>query len=597
MEEKKKTRIAVLQYKKCQPHLCNYACIRACPGVRMGQETIVKNEETKKPVISEELCTGCGICIHKCPFGAISIVNLSASLSTPLHQYGKNAFRLYNSPTPRKNAVVGLIGKNGLGKTTVLKILSKEIIPNLGELKEEASLEKVINYFKGKEVQAFFEKLKNEQVRVSLKPQNIEVLLEEEKGKVGEALKKAGKEKQTKELNEIIKSLELEEILEREISKLSGGELQRLAIALASIKEADYYFFDEPSSFLDVKHRLNAAKFISALSEKEKSILLVEHDLAVLDILSDYTHVFFGQQHVFGAVSSIKSSRNGINEFLEGYLREENIRFRDTELRFIVRPPSQSRKKRLLLEYPFLQKKLGSFSLETEKGQIMQGETIGILGPNAIGKTTFVKMLASVISPDNTKLSLNLKISYKPQTLSVEKGEKVSDLFRQKGIDSELFKTQIKKKLGLSELMELECSSLSGGELQKVAIALCLCREADLYLLDEPSAFIDAEDRINTADAIKEVIEKKQKAAFVVDHDILFIDCVSDRLIVFEGTPAQKGKALEPKEMHEGMNLFLKNMNITFRRDPTTGRPRANKLNSAKDKEQKQKGEYYYSLS
>ncbi|MFH1545617.1 MAG: ribosome biogenesis/translation initiation ATPase RLI [archaeon] len=590
----KKVRIAVINYDKCQPEACGrFLCERICPVNRTGKECIVIDEERKQPILSEELCIGCQICSTKCPLKAISIVNISAELTQPIHQYGKNAFRLYRMPYPKKGAVVGLIGKNGIGKTTVLKILSGKITPNLGELEEGASLKRVIDFFKGKELMNFFEELNKGKAKLSYKPQSIDFLPEKVKGKVNALLKKADERKKLKEAVEL---LELTPILDHSLKDLSGGELQRIAIAVTFLREADYYFFDEPSSFLDVRQRLNAAKIINSLAAEGKSVMLVEHDLAVLDYLSEYIHVFYGRPAVYGVVSSVKSVRNGINEFLEGYLKDENTRFREKELRFEVRPPSKSKKNKSFLQYPALEKKFPSFSLKTSPGELMQGEVIGVLGPNAIGKTTFIKMLASAIKPDNTKLDFNLKVSFKPQKIESKEKLSVRELLSGKEIDKELFKSEIEKKLQINELMDLKLNELSGGELQKVAVSLALCREADLVLLDEPSAFIDVEERLKMADIIRNVIEKKNRVGVIVDHDILFIDYISDRLIIFNGSPSKKGSAGKPTEMHEGMNSFLESLQISFRRDSTTGRPRANKLDSVKDREQKEKREYYYSL-
>ncbi len=586
-----KKRIAVIDYDKCHPQECgNFLCIRVCPVNRTNKECITENE-SNLPEISEELCIGCQICAMKCPFNAISIINKPSELDEPIHQYSKNGFRLYNLPVPIKSSVAGLIGKNAIGKSTVLKILSHELTPNLGSLEEKPSMQKVIQKFKGKELMNFFNSIKKNPV-LSFKPQRIELIPKKVKGKVIDLLKKID---ERNALNELIDLLELTPILSKEIKNLSGGELQRLAVAAAILKKADYYFFDEPSSFLDIKQRLKMAKAVNFVAESNKSVMLVEHDLAVLDYLSDYINIFYGSPGIYGVVSSVKSSKNGINEFLNGYLKDENIRFRDKELSFEVKPPAKSRKTTVFFEYPSIEKKFSGFSLKSEAGSLRQGEVIGIVGGNALGKTTFVKILAGKIKPDNTELDLNLKISFKPQQLKTE-NKTVRELFSLPEINKETFNSEFKKKFSLDSLMDSNLKNLSGGELQKIAVAFCLSREAGLYLLDEPSAFVDVEDRLKIADAIRSIIEKKGKTALIVDHDVLFIDYISDRLIVFQGTTSVEGKAFSPQEMHSGMNFFLKEMNVSFRRDPETGRPRANKLNSIKDKEQKLKGEYYYSL-
>jgi ATP-binding cassette subfamily E protein 1 len=584
-----KKRIAVINYDKCHPQECgNFLCMRVCPVNRTEKECITKTEEEELPQISEEMCIGCQICVVKCPFRAISIINKPSELDEPIHQFGVNSFRLYNLPFPKQSSVVGLIGRNGIGKSTVLRILSKKLVPNLGNLKDKASIKKIIQKFKGKELMNFFGK----ETSFSLKPQRIELIPEKIKGKVSLLLKKVD---ERNKLNELIELLDLRELMDKEIETLSGGELQRIAIAVASLKNADYYFFDEPSSFLDIKQRLKMAKAINSLSASGKSVMLVEHDLAVLDYLSEYIHVLYGVPGVYGVVSSVKSSRNGINEFLSGFLKDENLRFRDKELNFEVKPPPKSIKTKLFFAYPSMEKKFNGFELKVEQGNLREGEVIGVLGANALGKTTFIRMLAGEIKPENVELNSSLRVSFKPQQLNPDE-RTVSELFSLPEVDKELFASEFKNKLSLNSLMDFPLKKLSGGELQKIAVSFCLCREADVFLLDEPSAFVDVEDRLKLAEIIKSVTEKKGKVSIVVDHDVLFIDYISDRLIVFSGIPSVSGKASFPQEVHSGMNSFLKGMEITFRRDPETGRPRANKLNSIKDKQQKEKGEYYYSI-
>ncbi len=591
----KRKRLAVIDYNKCSPESCgNYLCVRLCPINRSGGECIVIDEEKNRPVISEELCTACQICVNKCPRGAISIINLSANLDVPLHQFGKNSFRVYRMFYPKKGEVIGLIGKNGLGKSTLLNILSGNLIPNLGEYGVRASLDKVINFFKGKELSLFFTQLKDKKIKVAFKPQNIDLLPSKVRGKVRGLLEKSNEKNN---LNELVELLDLEEILDRDLSNLSGGELQRVSIAAVAGKKASVYAFDEPSSYLDVSQRLKAARVISSLASNDASVIVIEHDLALLDYLSDSIHIIFGKPAVYGVVSNPKSTRVGVNEFLNGFIKDENLKFRNYELKFSVRPALDYKKKTLLASYPSFSKTFNNFELKVSAGELFNAEAIGVLGANAIGKTTFVKILAGVEKANEGNLGLNLKVSYKPQYIVPEKNLTVQELFDSNNIDKDLFKTQINRRLNLNELFEKKVDKLSGGELQKVAVSLALTRsDYDLLLLDEPSAFVDAEDRVALAETIRGVIDEKNKTAFIVDHDILFIDYVSDRLMVFEGKPSIKGYCKSPVSMHEGMNNFLKQMNVSFRRDSESGRPRVNKLNSVLDREQKQKGEYYYKL-
>lgn len=587
-------RIAVIDYDKCNPDKCgHFLCERVCPVNRMGGEAIIIDEDNYKPVIQEASCTGCGICVHKCPFNAITIVNLPEELEEGcVHRYGINGFALYRLPVLKEGMVVGILGPNGTGKTTAVRILSGEMIPNLCGSND--SWDNVIRMFRGNELQNYFEKLKEGNIKKVVKPQYVDLIPKVVKGKVRDLLQRAD-EKGI--LEKLVEELELSNILDREIQHLSGGELQRVAIAAAIARDADFYFFDEPSSYLDIRQRLKVARAIRKLAEEGKSVMVVEHDLAVLDYLSDIIHIVYGKPGAYGIFSMPKGTRVGINAFLEGYLPEENVRFRPYQIRFTKLSERHSQAGDVLVEYPRLVKDYGSFRLEAEGGELYKGEVVSIVGPNGIGKTTFVKMLAGVEEPTEGKVEWELKVSYKPQYIKADYEGTVYELLSK--IDaaklmSNFYKTELLNPLGIPELYDRTVNDLSGGELQRVAIAACLLMDADLYLLDEPSAYLDVEQRLAVSRAIRHLMEKNEKTALVVEHDVLMIDYISDRIMVFEGEPGKHGKALPPMGMREGMNRFLANVGITFRRDPDTGRPRANKEGSVKDREQKEIGEYYY---
>lgn len=602
-------RLAILDYDRCQPRRCSLECMKYCPGVRMGEETIVMDESLGKPIISEELCGGCGICTKRCPFEAINIIGLPEELTDDkiVHSYGKNRFRLYGLITPR-DGVVGILGPNGVGKSTILKILSGELIPNLNKLDEEVSYDKVKEYFAGTELQSYFEELRNKGIKPVHKPQYIDALPKVVKGKVGDLLKKVDEirqksgdfccspDTQAKGLfDEIVTKLELNKLLDRELDQLSGGELQRVAIAAACLKEGDIYYFDEPTSWLDVKQRFNVAKVIRDIGENKK-VVAVEHDLIVLDYLSDYIHIVYGTPSAYGVVAHPRGTRVGINTYLDGFLKEENIRFRKNPIVFEKRPPIDHSNRPLLLNYSKVSKTLGDFKLTVEGGEIYKGEVVGILGPNGIGKTTFVKLLAKVVEPDEGSISGDdVKVSYKPQYIVSDYDGTVEDLLRSiTNINTSFYKSEIIKPLSLEKIMDFNIKDLSGGELQRVAIAACLSRDADIYLIDEPSAFLDVEQRLSVSRVIRRMADEKEAAMLVVDHDILFQDYISDRFIVFSGEPGIWGEGSAPLKKRDGANKFLKEMNITFRRDSDTGRPRVNKEGSQRDLHQKEIGEYYY---
>lgn len=590
-------RVAVLDKGRCKPNDCNHECMTFCPPQRNNVEVIKIDPEINKAVISEELCIGCTICVKKCPFGAISIVNLPDELeSNCSHRFGANDFRLYRLPIPRPGQVLGLLGANGTGKSTALQVLSGRVRPNLGRWFEPPEWEEIIRYYRGSELQPYFEKLSKSDLKTVLKPQNVEQVARSVKGTVGEILERVN---EIEALDEMKSRLELETVWNRNVEVLSGGELQRVAIAAACLRKADVYLFDEPSSYLDVKQRVSAVRTIRSLLTPDTRVIVVEHDLALLDYLSDNVCLFYGKPSVYGIVTVPFGTRVGINVYLDGYLQQENVRFRDEAVRFHLRPvPVEWRPEDRLLEWPKLSKKLENFSLSAAPGEIHVGESIGILGPNGIGKTTFVKLLAGIITPDEGFIpQTRIRISYKPQYITPDYEGNVQSLISSvAGGDygTSLYETTVLQPLQLNEILDREVKTLSGGELQRTAIAICLSRKAELYLLDEPSAFLDVEQRLSMARTVKRIVESRGAAAFVVEHDVVTLDFIANSLITFTGTPGIQGTAAVPCGLRKGMNNFLKEMSVTFRRDLHSGRPRVNKDNSWMDRHQKELNEYYY---
>ncbi|MCH8067556.1 MAG: ribosome biogenesis/translation initiation ATPase RLI [Nanoarchaeota archaeon] len=579
-------RIAVVDNEKLKDKEKNLYIQSLCPVNRSGVECITVAKDGRLS-IDENTCIGCGICPKAAPY-AIKIVNLPEILDkTPIHRYGKNKFALYSLPTPIFGKVVGVLGVNGIGKSSAIGILGGLLKPNFGDLSKKADYKEIIDFFKGTETQKFFEKMQQGSIKVSYKPQHVDLIPKKTKGKVIDLLKKVD---DGDRLNEVVKELDIETILENQIDEISGGELQRVAIAATVLKKANLYIFDEPTSFLDIKQRINVSKFIRNLCDENTSVMVVEHDLIIFDYMTDMAHIMYGSEDVYGSVSGLKPTKNAINVYLEGYLKEENIRFRDKKVKFETRKSFSEKKGEELISWSGISKKLGKFFLSAEEGSINKGEVIGVLGENGIGKTTFVKILADVIKKDKGKLSTNVQVGYKPQYL--ESGDELVMVVLDDAIKK--YTNQIIDPLNIKPLFEKKLSELSGGELQKVAIALCLGKDADLFLLDEPSAYLDIEQRLIISKVIRDFMELQDKSALIVDHDLLFLSYLSDKLMVFDGVPAKNGIVKGPFEMEDGMNMFLKKLNITLRRDKESLMPRVNKLDSRLDREQKEKGKYYY---
>lgn len=600
--QSQQTRIAIVNNDRCKPKNCGQVCKRSCPIVKTGKQCIVVDASSKIAEISEHLCIGCGICVKKCPYNAISIINLPSNLEKDTtHRYGPNSFKLHRLPTPKLGTILGLVGTNGIGKSTALKILSSKLKPNLGQFENVVPWTDVLSYFRGSELQNYFTKLLEEKFKAVIKVQFVDQL--------PKASAKAGifkvKEALTarcdvENMDEIIDTLELRHLLDRDIKNLSGGELQRFAIGVAMSQKAQIYIFDEPSSYLDVRQRLEAARLIRNCSKSDNYVMVVEHDLAVLDYMSDNVSILYGVPGAYGVVTYPSGVREGINHFLEGFIPSENMRFRESSLSFKVTDQleQQAIERTATYSYPTMQKTLGTFHLEIMEGNFSDSEIIVLLGENGTGKSTLIQMLAGKIKPDDDSADIpELQVSYKPQTVSPKHQGSVRSLLESKIASMMIhptFKTDVLNPLKIDSLLDLDVPTLSGGEIQRVALALCLGKPANVYLIDEPSAYLDSEQRLAAAKAIKRYILHSKKTAFIVEHDFMMSTYLADRVIVFEGKPGIETRANSPQSLLDGMNRFLQILNITFRRDDESHRPRINKKDSVKDAEQKKTGNYFF---
>ena len=442
-----KLRIAIINPDKCKPKKCKQECARHCPRNKIGKICVEVKPTSAISWISEPLCIGCGICVKKCPFEAIKIINLPKDMSKETtHRYGPNSFKLHRLPTPRPGQVLGLVGTNGIGKSTALRILSGNMRPNLGNFTAPPEWKAVLKYFRGSELQGFFTKMLEDKMKALIKIQYVDSVAKSKSvatAIVGNRLTKLDKRGVK---DEIVDLLDLKDVLERQVQHMSGGELQRFIIALTCVQDVDVYMFDEPSSYLDVKQRLNAARAIRSLLTEGNYVVVVEHDLSILDYLSDFICVLYGSPGAYGVVTMPFGVREGINVFLEGFVPTENMRFRDEALSF---KPSESEQetidlkkqmaaaeeadaesgkgagnakkklKKIYYSYPTMTKTLGPFKLRVEEGLFTESETIVMLGQNGTGKTTFITMLAGIMKPDDEDSEIpRLSVSYKPQTIA-----------------------------------------------------------------------------------------------------------------------------------------------------------------------------------
>ena len=587
-------RVAVLLEERCKPNSNAFAYLKKYS--EMCERECIQVEGSKCKILE----TACPVCFTRakhCPDGAVKIINLPEELDTDLtHSYGENAFRLFRLPSPRQEQIVGILGPNGIGKSTAINLLSGTFRPNLGDWANSSpDWDEVISTFPRGELRDYLGMVSTGEVSIAVKPQYIDKLPRIFDGEVRELLARVDDRGEMEKYTEL---MGISHILDRKLGDLSGGELQRVAICATLLKEADVYFFDEPSSYLDIYERMRMVGVVRGLADKGKRVLVVEHDLAILDVLCDLIHVIYGERSAYGIFTPPRTTRTAINAYLDGFLPEENVRIRDKPIQFLRGRNRGEEVGTPILKWGDIEKTLGDFILTTGKGEVKSAEVVGVVGPNATGKTTLVKIIAGEVDPDEGWCTMDAKVSYKPQHVRADFEGTV-----QEWLDTEIggkwrngeFHTQVTRALQVDKMVDLHATKLSGGELQAVSIAICLGKEADLYLFDEPSAHLDANARMEAAKAIRRTMESNEKAAMVIDHDTYFLDIVSDSVLVFQGEGGDHGNAIGPLSLRKGMNLFLSDADVTFRRDIESHRPRINKPSSRKDREQKSSGEYFYS--
>ena len=580
-------RIAIVDNKKLKIFEEKKIIQSKCPVNMVGKDCMYF--EGEKLLINEDLCTGCGICVKFDNYNSIKIINLIDEKNKKvIHQYGTNGFRIFDLPLLNENSTIGIVGKNGIGKTTIVNILSNNTKANFGEFLEEIPNEiyfkNLIDKYKGSALQNYFTKLRDEKIRVAFKLQQIINIPKIFSGSVLNLLKKVQKDE--KVIVDFSKKFNIEKILDRDIKVLSGGELQRVALCSTLLKKdiCNLFIFDEITNYLDIYQRLNTSKIIKE-ELSQKTNIVIEHDLIILDYLCDYIHLMYGETNAFGMLTGIKSSKQAINEYLEGFSKQENVRFRDKKVSFDKTSINSQDFKDKLVEWEEDEISFDNFSLKINKGLINKGEIVGIIGENALGKTCFIKYLEK---------KLDIKVSFKPQLIEQTEDLVLSILSQYPNFKDNFYDVYVLKPLDIEKLYEKKLEDLSGGELQKFAIVKCLLEDSDIYLFDEPTAFLDIEERLNLSKILKNFFDIKKKSAIIIDHDLVFIDYLSNKLMAFLGEPSIKGVTNSPVSLRDGMNTFLKTLNITFRRDENNKRPRVNKFNSVNDKNQKQLGEYYY---
>lgn len=623
----KTIRIAVINKDKCKPNKCNFECGLICPINRQKKECVklIDIEDmglAKKKIakINEDFCIGCGLCAKEntgCPFGAVMIVNVPTELQQDIvHRFGPNGFRLYRMPILKPGLVLGLLGQNGIGKSTIVNILSGKLKPNFEQFNKEFTDQQIISMFKGNEMHKYMTKLYSGQLEISVKTQHVDMLVNFLKSKGNNPTTKEFLNKRVKYLEtdkwyrQVIDTLEMDMFMDSKVITLSGGELQRLVCAVTLLSNANVYIFDEATNFLDVRQRLNVSSLIRNLVAPDVYIIVIEHDLSILDYISDNICIMYGTPSAYGVVSRPIGTAEAINSYFDGYIASENMRFRKNEYDLISINSSENSKVSFSnnkISYDSGKVKYEGFELSIDSGSVpIEGSITVIMGRNGTGKTTLINYISN-------KLKDNGVVSQKPQYLSVEQfvekdgsyptvGDFLMNTIRDTYIN-EMFRSDVVIPMDINSIKDRKLNELSGGEMQRFWIVYTLGQNAHIYLLDESSADLDIETRVIVTKVLKKFAIHNKKVLFLVEHDMMMNVAMgsekSTQTIIVDITETTNGMkkcmALSPSDFLTGVNKFLQILGVTFHTQSRSrhSRPRINKYGSVKDKEQKITGKYY----
>jgi ATP-binding cassette subfamily E protein 1 len=618
-----KTKIAIINAERCKPDKCNFECGLICPPNRQKKECIrivdiedLLGKKKRIAQIVEDECIGCGLCSRACPHSALILVQIPSELTQHIiHRYGLNGFKLYKMPLLKQGKIFGLIGQNGIGKSSIMNILSNKLKPNFEVSSQpQPTDQEIIGHFKGTEMLKYMTALYKGALKIATKPQHVDQLTQYLKSKsldptIGEWIeKKSTYGTLDPWYQQVIDTLELTALLNTKVVTCSGGELQRLVCCTTLLTRSDVYIFDEFTNFLDVRQKLNVAKMIERLVEGEgfdRYVVIVEHDMAILDYISDFVCILYGTPSAYGVVSQPLTTANGINTYFDGYIKSENMRFRKNEYNLVALDVCESQDMKFsdsTIRYPEHTVNYPNFSLCIKEGVVpVEGSLNVILGNNGAGKTTLIRYIVDAIGSS---------VSYKPQYLSVEEFKKngsfptVEDFFMNTiphSYMNELFRSDVVGPMNIQDIAKRKLNQLSGGECQRFWLVYCLGQSSHVYLIDEPSSMLDIEQRIIVTKVIKRFVVHNRKIAFIVEHDMMMavsfgneMKCsaiIVDQMIDQDG--CKHSTAHPPVAFNVGLNQFLKSLDVTFRTDEKNKRPRINKSLSVKDREQKLSGQYY----
>ena len=526
-------------------------------------------------------------------FGANEILNsvsLSVNENEKIAIIGKNG----SGKSTLMKIISGEVAADS-GRRIVQSLISVEMLAQNPNFNATFSVRDALNN-ELKEIFDAISEYEKSGVLLANEPENKEILKEQERLlKFIEA--KDGWNIEHK-IERILQEFKLKEYENRPICSLSGGEIRRVALGALILKKPDVLLLDEPTNHLDVY----MVKFLEdMLKSSNQSIVFISHDRYFIDALATrcvevedaslknfeggYANYLTKKEEILASLAKSHETllkqlkaeeewlRRGVKARLKrnegrkervlamreeakknpGVIRRVRLELERASKNF-NQTQSQNRKK-MLFEFKNLSKSIdGKVLFEKFDARILQGERIAIVGRNGSGKSTLLKILLGLEKPSSGEIKRGeVSIGYFDQARNVLDDDKsLIETFCPNGGDHVLVRGRnmhvygyLKNFLFPKEFLDKKIGVLSGGEKNRVALAMLFTKTYDVLVLDEPTNDLD----IATINILEDYLQSFEGAILLVSHDRYFVDKMANKLWAFEGTKINV--------LHEEYSVYL----------------------------------------
>ena len=526
-------------------------------------------------------------------FGANEILNsvsLSVNENEKIAIIGKNG----SGKSTLMKIISGEVVADS-GRRIVQSLISVEMLAQNPNFNATFSVRDALNN-ELKEIFDAISEYEKSGVLLANEPENKEILKEQERLlKFIEA--KDGWNIEHK-IERILQEFKLKEYENRPICSLSGGEIRRVALGALILKKPDVLLLDEPTNHLDVY----MVKFLEdMLKSSNQSIVFISHDRYFIDALATrcvevedaslknfeggYANYLTKKEEILASLAKSHETllkqlkaeeewlRRGVKARLKrnegrkervlamreeakknpGVIRRVRLELERASKNF-NQTQSQNRKK-MLFEFKNLSKSIdGKVLFEKFDARILQGERIAIVGRNGSGKSTLLKILLGLEKPSSGEIKRGeVSIGYFDQARNVlDDGKSLIETFCPNGGDHVLVRGRnmhvygyLKNFLFPKEFLDKKIGVLSGGEKNRVALAMLFTKTYDVLVLDEPTNDLD----IATINILEDYLQSFEGAILLVSHDRYFVDKMANKLWAFEGTKINV--------LHEEYSVYL----------------------------------------